>query len=88
MALIAGASLVGVLVVFGLWHRLPATAAYVLLTSCGACLGLGGLLVQEDVGTASWWVAPVTLGLLAPLHARLVFGKPGRGMVAQEPVGT
>jgi hypothetical protein len=86
VATIAGASALGLLTVFVLWRRLPAAAAFVVTAACGVGVAVGGLLVQDDVGTASWVVAIVALGVLAPVHARLVFGPPGRAqMVAPGP---
>jgi hypothetical protein len=61
-----------------LWHRVPAGLALVVTSLCGMSLAAGGLLVQEDVGPASWVVALLLLAILAPVHARLVFGMPGR----------
>ena len=78
IALVVAGSVVGLLTVFVLWHRIPAVAAFVVTSACGICLAAGGLLVQEDVGAASWAFALVLLAFLAPVHARLVFGPPGR----------
>jgi hypothetical protein len=78
---IAGASALGLLTVFVVWRRVPAAAAYALMASCGVGVAVGGLLVQDDVGTASWVVAVVALGVVTPVHARLVFGPPGRAHV-------
>jgi hypothetical protein len=78
---IAGASALGLLTVFVLWRRVPAAAGYALMASCGVGVAVGGLLVQDDVGTASWVVAVVALGVVTPVHARLVFGPPGRAHV-------
>ena len=83
IALIVAASAVGALIVFGLWHRLPAGLAFGLLAACGMAVAVGGLLVQKDVGVASWVVALGALAVLTPLHLRVLFGPPGpRGMVA------
>lgn len=81
MLTIVAASAVGLVLVFSLWHRLPAAAAYALAAACGIAIAAGGLLVQDDVGASSWVVAMVALGVLAPVHARLVFGSPGPGGV-------
>ena len=78
VATIAGASVLGLLTVFVLWRRLPPVAAFAVIAACGVGVAVGGLLVQDDVGKASWVVAIVVLGVLAPVHARLVFGPPGR----------
>lgn len=81
VAIIVASSAVGLVVVFFLWHRLPPPPAFALLVVCGMGVAAGGLLVQDDVGPASWAVAVVVLGVLAPVHARLVFGPPGPGGV-------
>ena len=83
VALIVAASAVGAVIVFGLWRRIPPVLAFVSVAACGMAIGTGGLLVQEDVGAASWVVTLVLLGLIAPVHMRLVLGPPGPpGMVA------
>ncbi|HEY2965977.1 MAG TPA: hypothetical protein VGJ99_06815 [Actinomycetota bacterium] len=81
VATIVGASVLGLLTVFVLWRRLPAAAAFAVISVCGVGVAVGGLLVQDDVGTASWVVAVAVLGVLTPVHARLVFGPPGRAHV-------
>lgn len=81
VATIVGAGALGLLTVFVLWRRLPAAAASAVIAACGVGVAVGGLLVQHDVGTASWVVAVVALGVAAPVHARLVFGRPGRAHV-------
>ncbi len=56
-----------------------------LAAFAGAVVGSGGLLVQEDVGVASWVVTLVAFVVLTPMHTRLVFGPAGphgRTMVA------
>ena len=60
VATIVGASALGLVTVFVLWRRMPAAAAYVLMASCGVGVAVGGLLVQDDVGTA--WSRPCTRG--------------------------
>jgi hypothetical protein len=77
VATIVGASALGLLTVFVLWRRLPAAAAFGVIAVCGVGVAVGGLLVQDDVGTGSWVIAVVALGVIAPVHARLVFGPPG-----------
>jgi 4-hydroxybenzoate polyprenyltransferase len=77
VATIAVATACGLVIVFFLWRRLPPVTALALMAACGMAIGAGGLLVQEDVGPASWAVALVVLGVLTPVHARLVFGEPG-----------
>ena len=89
IALIVVSSAIGALIVFGLWRRLPAGLVFGSTAACGLGIATGGLLVQEDVGVASWVVALVVLAVLTPLHMRLVFGPPGTaGMVAPDPAAT
>jgi hypothetical protein len=78
VALIVAGSLVGLITVFVLWHRIPTAVALITTSVCGMSLAAGGLLVQEDVAAASWAFALGLLAILAPAHARLVFGRPGR----------
>jgi hypothetical protein len=78
IALIVAGTVAGLVTVFLLWRRIPASIALVAASVCGMCLAAGGLLVQEDVGPASWAFALALLAILAPVHARLVFGPPGR----------
>ena len=85
IALIVASSAIGALIVFGLWHRLSAGLALGSAAACGIGIATGGMLVQEDVGPASWVVALVALAVVTPLHIRLVFGPPvPRGMVAPD----
>lgn len=81
IATIVAASALGLVVVFFLWRRMRPAAAFALMALCGVGVAAGGLLVQDDVSVASWVVALVVLGVLTPVHARLVFGPPGRGDV-------
>ena len=79
VALILGGAALGLVVMFALWRRVPAVVALALLSACTAAVGAGGLLVQEEAGAGSWVIALVTLGILGPLHGRLVCGPPGPG---------
>jgi len=81
VATIVIASALGLLTVFVLWHRVPPAVAYALTTVWGIGVAVGGLLLQDDVGPASWVVAVAVLGVIGPVHARLVFGPPGRADV-------
>jgi hypothetical protein len=89
IGLIIASGAVGALIVFGLWRRLPVGIAFGSMVVCGMGIAAGGLLVQEDVGAASWVVALGALAVLTPLHMRLVFGPPGPGrMVAPDAAAT
>jgi hypothetical protein len=78
LALIVAGSLLALITVTGLWRRLPWPAALVLLSAAGGIVGAGAMLVQEDPGPGDWALTLLVLGVLTPLHARLVFGPPGR----------
>ncbi len=53
----------------------PATDA--LLALEGAGLGVGGLLVQQGVGTAAWILTPMALAFIVALHVRALFAGSG-----------
>ena len=44
---------------------------------CGVGYGVGGLLLLEDVGPASWLVAPAVLAVCGVAHERALFGGEG-----------
>lgn len=56
---------------------LPRPAIDGMMALAGAGIGVGGLLILDDVGTASWIAAPAVLALIAPLHVRALFGREG-----------
>jgi hypothetical protein len=57
--------------------RLPRPAIDAMMALAGAGIGVGGLLMLDDVGMASWIAAPAVLALIAPLHVRALFGREG-----------
>lgn len=77
IALIVVASVLAI--VTGGWLRLvvPRPATDALMALAGAGIGVGGLLLLEDVGTASWIAAPFVLAVVAPLHVRALFARGG-----------
>jgi hypothetical protein len=77
IACIVAGALLSALVVVALWRDVRPPVAFGLAVMCGLLVGVGALLVQDDVSWAEWAVTLVALGALAPLHARLVFGRPG-----------
>jgi hypothetical protein len=78
IAFIAAGSVLGILTSFVMWRRLPGPVGVVLLAVSGAAIGAGALLVQEEAGPGDWALTLFVLGVLTPLHGRLVFGRPGR----------
>ena len=48
-----------------------------ILAVVGVAIGLGGLALQDDVGVWSWIVAPLMIGVLLPLHVRVLFAGEG-----------
>lgn len=81
VALLVGGSVLGLFTLFFLWRRLSLPAAFVLLAASGAAIGAGALLVQDGAGPGDWALTLFVLGVLTPLHGRLVFGRPGRSGV-------
>jgi hypothetical protein len=67
--------LLSILILFGLWRRLPRSVSLVLLAGCGALVGAGALLVQDRASGAEWAFTLLALAALTPLHASLVFGR-------------
>ena len=55
----------------------PGLAIDALMALAGAGIGAGGLLMLDDVGAASWIVAPAVLAAIAPLHVRALFAREG-----------
>lgn len=88
-SLIAAGTAFGLLAVFVLWRRLPERTALAIMGVCGAAIGAGALLVQDRASAGDWVLAVGVLAFVTPLHARLVFGRPGgsgdRTVVASAP---
>lgn len=78
VALIVAGSVLGLFTLSVLWRRLSLPVAFVLLAASGAAIGAGALLVQDRAGPGDWALTVFVLGVLTPLHGRLVFGRPGR----------
>lgn len=79
LVLILLGSLLGLLTAFRLWRRVAAPTALGLLAASGAIVGTGALVVQDEVGAGEWALTLVVLGVVTPLHGRLMFGRPGPG---------
>jgi hypothetical protein len=78
VALIVAGSGLSLVVVLGAWRRLPAAAALGAVGGAGLLVGFGAISVQAEASAPEWGLALAAIGLLAPVHARLVFGPPGR----------
>ena len=74
---IAAASLVLVATVISGRGRLPTLAVDGLVAASAAGIAAGGLRLLDDVGLASWIVAPTVLGISAALHVRALFAGDG-----------
>jgi hypothetical protein len=55
----------------------PRRVSDVLLAVFGAVLGVGGLLVQSEVGLAAWILTPIAVATIAVLHVRVLFAGSG-----------
>lgn len=77
VALVVVGGMLGSLVVFAAWGRPSRFVSLAALAGCGMLAGAGALLVQDRASPAEWAVTLVVLGALTPLHAMVVFGRPG-----------
>jgi hypothetical protein len=71
------ASAVVLLATFPLRTRLRPPVVDVLLARGGVGIGVGGLLLLDDVEPASWVVAPLLLAVAAVAHVRILFAGQG-----------
>jgi len=71
------ASAVLLLATFPLRTRLRPPVVDVLLALGGVGIGVGGLLLLDDVEPASWVVAPLLLAVAAVAHVRILFAGQG-----------
>lgn len=58
-------------------RRLSGTSADVLTAVAGVLVGVGGLLMLDDVGLASWLLTPPFLALGGVAHRRALFAGAG-----------
>lgn len=77
VGLIAAGAAAGLVTAFVLWRRLPPALGIALAAACGATIGAGALLVQEQAGSADWAVALAALAAFSVAHDRAVFGPAG-----------
>ena len=56
----------------------PRLVTDLMLAVFGAVLGLGGLLVQSDVGLAAWLLTPIAIATIAVLHVRVLYAGSGQ----------
>ena len=77
VGLIVAGGAFGLLTVLVWWQRLASPVAGAFTSACGVAIAAGGLLVQQGVNAWSWIAATLICGILAPLHAWFVFGRPG-----------
>jgi hypothetical protein len=74
--LLAAAALL-LLAALPLRTRLPQRVLDALVALGGAGVGVGGLLLLNDVEAASWVVAPVLLAVAAVAHVRFLWAGEG-----------
>jgi hypothetical protein len=69
----------GMAVIVGGWLRttLPPLATDALMALSGALIAVGGLLMIDDVNTASWIAGPVMLAVIAVVNVRALFARGG-----------
>jgi hypothetical protein len=80
IVLLLAAGAVGVFTAAVLKPRVPPPLAMALLAVVGACLGAGGLLVQDEPVNALNWAATLLLcALFLPVHVWVAFGPPRAG---------
>jgi hypothetical protein len=77
IAIVLTAGALAVVTAGRLRTSLPRAAIDAIMALAGAGIGIGGLLMLDDVGTASWIAAPAVLALIAALHVRALFGGEG-----------
>ncbi|HTG47976.1 MAG TPA: hypothetical protein VK646_10005 [Actinomycetota bacterium] len=65
--------------VTALWlrPRVPAGVTDVLVALSGVGVGIGGLLLLDDVTVASWIAAPLLLAVAGVVHVRALFAGSG-----------
>ena len=57
--------------------RVPSWLFTTGLALTGASLGVGALLLMDDISTASWVLAPLVVGGLSTLHTRSLLAGDG-----------
>ena len=77
-AILLALSVAGALVVGLVFRRRwsPRTVDVVMALT-GVGMGIGGLMLVDDVGAASWVFAPLVLGVVAPAQVRALFAGDG-----------
>jgi hypothetical protein len=73
---VLGSALV-VVTAFVLRSRLPRVATDLLLALGGLTIGVGGLLLFDDVSVVQWILTPLLLAVWAVAHARAMFAGAG-----------
>jgi hypothetical protein len=77
IAIILASSAMALVTVGRLRALLPQPAIDGLMALAGAGIGVGGLMMLDDVGTGSWIAAPAVLAVIGPLHVRALFAREG-----------
>jgi len=88
--MIAGGAAGVAVTAFVLRRRLPSPVVFVLVGAFSILVGVGALVVQDQVTRADWIVTVAALAVLGPAHVRFLLGPfgpgAGPGTAATEPV--
>ncbi len=74
---IAVSVLVGAAAAFPMRERVSRWLVDAFLALAGAGIGVGGLLLLDDVSSAAWGLTPVLLAALTVAHVRALFAGAG-----------
>jgi hypothetical protein len=75
--ILAGSALVAAVAAFALRNRIQGALVALILTTAGAGIGWGGMLLQKDPSTVEFVVGVALMAALVPLHVRIVLGRFG-----------
>jgi hypothetical protein len=76
-AIVLGSVAVSGIAAFLLRRKDSRTPITIVAAAAGAGVAVGGLLVLDDVGVASWITAPIVLAVATPLQVRTLFARGG-----------
>ena len=77
VVILSASAALAVATALGFRTRLSPRMVDVVMALAGAGLGIGGLMLLENVGVASWVFAPLVLAVVAPAQVRALFAGDG-----------